>query len=135
MRNLYSSGAVVLMGTVPVQMFPGFQSRTSALARSHSPISGEDPTITICCPNSSRHFTSRCADRCSLDASSGLFKVNVSWFIHCHRVSVTVAPTSGPKRGEQREKVGNWTQGEKRGRGPMGVECSLAVIGTGGPVR
>eukprot|EP00959_Pyramimonas_sp_CCMP1952_P128712 2691695-Pyramimonas_sp.AAC.1 len=35
--------------------------------------------------------------------------------------------------GEQREKVGNWAQGEKRGRGAMGVESTLAVIGTGGP--
>eukprot|EP00976_Prorocentrum_cordatum_P113874 1195765-Prorocentrum_minimum.AAC.10 len=37
------------------------------------------------------------------------------------------------RRGEQREKVGNWAQGEKRGRGAMGVESTLAVIGTGGP--
>eukprot|EP00976_Prorocentrum_cordatum_P106562 1194477-Prorocentrum_minimum.AAC.3 len=41
---------------------------------------------------------------------------------------------SGP-RGEQWEKVGNWTQGEKRGRGAMGVECTLAVIGTRGPAK
>eukprot|EP00976_Prorocentrum_cordatum_P090529 1188165-Prorocentrum_minimum.AAC.1 len=27
------------------------------------------------------------------------------------------------------------TRGEKRGRGSMGVECTLAVIGTGGPVK
>eukprot|EP00976_Prorocentrum_cordatum_P068896 1179320-Prorocentrum_minimum.AAC.1 len=34
------------------------------------------------------------------------------------------------------EKVGNWTQGEKRGRVEKGgVECTLAVIGTGGPVK
>eukprot|EP00976_Prorocentrum_cordatum_P108480 1194850-Prorocentrum_minimum.AAC.3 len=34
---------------------------------------------------------------------------------------------AGPKVGEQWEKMGNWTQGEKRGRGAMGVECTLAV--------
>eukprot|EP00976_Prorocentrum_cordatum_P097647 1191077-Prorocentrum_minimum.AAC.6 len=34
---------------------------------------------------------------------------------------------AGPKRGGQWEKVGNWTQGEKRGRGAMGVECTLAL--------
>eukprot|EP00959_Pyramimonas_sp_CCMP1952_P402607 8436641-Pyramimonas_sp.AAC.2 len=37
-------------------------------------------------------------------------------------------------RGEQCEKAGNWTRGEKRGRGAMGVKRTLAVIGTGGPV-
>eukprot|EP00959_Pyramimonas_sp_CCMP1952_P373915 7830740-Pyramimonas_sp.AAC.2 len=32
--------------------------------------------------------------------------------------------------------AGNWTQGdEKRGRGTMGVECTLAAIGTEGPVK
>eukprot|EP00959_Pyramimonas_sp_CCMP1952_P085234 1782031-Pyramimonas_sp.AAC.1 len=31
--------------------------------------------------------------------------------------------------------AGNWTQGEKRGWGAMGVECTLAVVGTGGPVK
>eukprot|EP00976_Prorocentrum_cordatum_P084612 1185735-Prorocentrum_minimum.AAC.4 len=38
-------------------------------------------------------------------------------------------------RGEQWEKVGNWTQGEKRGRvsALWGVACTLVVIGTGGP--
>eukprot|EP00959_Pyramimonas_sp_CCMP1952_P263008 5499796-Pyramimonas_sp.AAC.1 len=29
---------------------------------------------------------------------------------------------------------GNWTRGERRGRGATGIECTLAVIGTGGPV-
>eukprot|EP00959_Pyramimonas_sp_CCMP1952_P052983 1108478-Pyramimonas_sp.AAC.1 len=38
-----------------------------------------------------------------------------------------------PRRGEQWEKVGNWTQGEKRERETRGVECTLVVIGTGGP--
>ena len=28
------------------------------------------------------------------------------------------------EEGEEREKVGNWTQGEKRGRGATGVECT-----------
>eukprot|EP00976_Prorocentrum_cordatum_P071467 1180342-Prorocentrum_minimum.AAC.1 len=37
------------------------------------------------------------------------------------------------QRGEKWEKVGKWTQGERRGRGVMGVERILAVIGTGGP--
>eukprot|EP00959_Pyramimonas_sp_CCMP1952_P398929 8359466-Pyramimonas_sp.AAC.1 len=32
-------------------------------------------------------------------------------------------------------KVGNCTQGEKRGRETRGVECILAVIGTGGPAK
>eukprot|EP00959_Pyramimonas_sp_CCMP1952_P352794 7391533-Pyramimonas_sp.AAC.1 len=36
---------------------------------------------------------------------------------------------------EQWEKVGNWTQGEKRGSETRGVECTLAVFGTGGPVK
>eukprot|EP00959_Pyramimonas_sp_CCMP1952_P156767 3278602-Pyramimonas_sp.AAC.1 len=38
-------------------------------------------------------------------------------------------------RGKQWEKVGNWTQGEERGRvsALWGVESTLAVIGTGGP--
>eukprot|EP00959_Pyramimonas_sp_CCMP1952_P036489 763702-Pyramimonas_sp.AAC.1 len=40
---------------------------------------------------------------------------------------------AGPKVGERWEQVGSWTQGEKRGRGAMGVESTLAVIGTGGP--
>eukprot|EP00959_Pyramimonas_sp_CCMP1952_P342937 7184318-Pyramimonas_sp.AAC.1 len=35
-------------------------------------------------------------------------------------------------RGERWEKAGSWTQAEKGGRGAMGVECTLAVIGTGG---
>eukprot|EP00976_Prorocentrum_cordatum_P023376 476100-Prorocentrum_minimum.AAC.1 len=39
------------------------------------------------------------------------------------------------QRGEKREKVGNWTQGEKRGRGARGVDCTLAVISTGGRVK
>eukprot|EP00959_Pyramimonas_sp_CCMP1952_P060437 1262567-Pyramimonas_sp.AAC.2 len=43
--------------------------------------------------------------------------------------------SSGRKWGEQWEKVGNWTQGEKRGRGAMGVESTLAVVGTGEPVK
>eukprot|EP00976_Prorocentrum_cordatum_P103447 1193472-Prorocentrum_minimum.AAC.2 len=40
---------------------------------------------------------------------------------------------AGPKRGEQWAKVGNWTKGEKRGGETRGVECTLALIGTGGP--
>eukprot|EP00976_Prorocentrum_cordatum_P029438 599434-Prorocentrum_minimum.AAC.1 len=40
-----------------------------------------------------------------------------------------------PKRGERREKVGNSTLGDERERGAMGVEFTLAVIGTGGPVK
>eukprot|EP00959_Pyramimonas_sp_CCMP1952_P454660 9470252-Pyramimonas_sp.AAC.1 len=40
---------------------------------------------------------------------------------------------AGPK-GKAVEKVGNRTQGEKRGWGAMGVECTLTVIGKGGPV-
>eukprot|EP00976_Prorocentrum_cordatum_P066149 1178193-Prorocentrum_minimum.AAC.2 len=36
---------------------------------------------------------------------------------------------------ERWENVGNWTQGEKRGRGVMGVESALAVISIGGPVK
>eukprot|EP00976_Prorocentrum_cordatum_P101771 1192782-Prorocentrum_minimum.AAC.5 len=46
---------------------------------------------------------------------------------------VATARGRGP-RGKQWEKVGNRTQGEKRGRGAMGVECTLAVIGTRAPV-
>eukprot|EP00959_Pyramimonas_sp_CCMP1952_P282724 5909398-Pyramimonas_sp.AAC.1 len=42
---------------------------------------------------------------------------------------------AGPKVGERWEKVGNWTQGEKKGREAMGVERTRAVIGTGGPVK
>eukprot|EP00976_Prorocentrum_cordatum_P057644 1161790-Prorocentrum_minimum.AAC.1 len=32
-------------------------------------------------------------------------------------------------------KVGNWTQGEKRGQGTTGAKRILAVIGTGGPAK
>eukprot|EP00959_Pyramimonas_sp_CCMP1952_P245137 5123469-Pyramimonas_sp.AAC.1 len=42
---------------------------------------------------------------------------------------------AGPKVGERWEQVGSWTQGEKRKRGAMGVESTLAVIGTGGSVK
>eukprot|EP00976_Prorocentrum_cordatum_P031535 641369-Prorocentrum_minimum.AAC.4 len=46
------------------------------------------------------------------------------------------AMLAGPKVGEQWEKVGNWTQGVRHGEGERwGVESTLAVIGTGGPVR
>eukprot|EP00959_Pyramimonas_sp_CCMP1952_P311263 6514135-Pyramimonas_sp.AAC.1 len=37
-------------------------------------------------------------------------------------------------RGERWEKVGNWTQGEKKGTGLWGVRI-LAVTATGGPVK
>eukprot|EP00976_Prorocentrum_cordatum_P088763 1187459-Prorocentrum_minimum.AAC.2 len=43
--------------------------------------------------------------------------------------------SSGRKWREQWEKVGNWTQGPEKGKGLWSVKCTLAVTGTGGPVK
>eukprot|EP00959_Pyramimonas_sp_CCMP1952_P411017 8613398-Pyramimonas_sp.AAC.1 len=40
-----------------------------------------------------------------------------------------------PEGREAGERAGGPTQGGKRGRGAMGVECTLVVLGTGGPVE
>eukprot|EP00976_Prorocentrum_cordatum_P098047 1191243-Prorocentrum_minimum.AAC.3 len=54
-----------------------------------------------------------------------------------YRVEVHLIQASGVSllRGvSSGRKWGTGQGGEKRGRGAMGVECTLAVIGTGGPV-
>eukprot|EP00976_Prorocentrum_cordatum_P098351 1191361-Prorocentrum_minimum.AAC.2 len=54
--------------------------------------------------------------------------------VSCVCVCVLCVVRAGP-RGEQWEKVGNWTQGERRRREIRGVESTLAIIGPGGPVK
>eukprot|EP00959_Pyramimonas_sp_CCMP1952_P442400 9261335-Pyramimonas_sp.AAC.1 len=48
----------------------------------------------------------------------------------CSRLDIYVGES-----GESSGRVGNRTQGEKRGRGTTGVASTLAVIGTGGSVK